>query len=60
MVGFNPDDPSFLAVQGKVSVDIFLFRGRSPPPCSNTTYHNLFVKATAFRIEMMLDHEEFE
>ena len=48
MVGFNPDDPSFLAVQGQVSVDLFLFRGRSPPPCSNTTYHNLFVKATAF------------
>ena len=48
MVGFDPDDPPLLAVQGKVSVDLFLFRGRSPPPCSNTTYHSHLVKATAF------------
>ena len=48
MVGFDPYDPSFLAVQGKVSVDIFSFRGCSPPPCSNTTYHSHLVKATAF------------
>lgn len=48
MVGFDSDDPSFFAVQGKVSVDIFFFRDRSPPPCSNTTYHSHLVKATAF------------
>lgn len=48
MVGFDPYDPSLLAIQSKVSVDLFLFRGRSPPPCSNTTYHSHLVKATAF------------
>lgn len=48
MVGFDPDDPPLFAVQGKVSVDAFFFRGRSPPPCSNTTYHNHYCKATAF------------
>ena len=48
MGGFYPNDPSFFAVQGKVSVDLFLFRGRSPPPCSNITYHNRYCKATAF------------
>ena len=48
MVGFDPDNPSLLAIQGKVSVDIFFFRDRSPPPCSNTTYHSHLVKATAF------------
>ena len=48
MGGLDPDDPSLLAIQGKVSVDLFFFRGRSPPPCSNTTYHNRHCKATAF------------
>ena len=48
MVGFDPDDPSLFAIQSKVSVDLFLFRGCSPPPCSNTTYHSHLVKATAF------------
>ena len=48
MVGFDPYDPSLLAVQGKVSDDLLFFRGCSPPPCSNTTYHSHLVKATAF------------
>ena len=48
MGGLDPDDPTLFAVQGKVSVDLFFFRGRSPPPCSNTTYHNRHCKATAF------------
>ena len=48
MGGFDPNDPSFFAVQGKVSIDLFLLRGCSPPPCSNITYHNRYCKATAF------------
>ena len=48
MVGFDPDDPPLLAIQCKASADAFFFRGRSPPPCSNTTYHNHYCKATAF------------
>ena len=48
MVGFDPDDPPLLAVQGKVSADLLFFRGCSPPPCSNTTYHSHLVKATDF------------
>lgn len=52
MDGFDPDDPPLLAVQGEVSVDLFFFRGRSPPPCSNTTYHNHHCKATDFYKEI--------
>lgn len=33
MVGFDPYDPSLLAVQGKVSNNLLFFRGCSPPPC---------------------------
>ena len=48
MVGFDPDDPSLLAIQCKVSIDIFPFRGCSPPPCSNTTYTTTAVKLLLF------------
>lgn len=48
MVGFDPDDPSLLAIQCKASVDFLLSYGCSPPPCSNTTYHNRYCKATDF------------
>ena len=48
MGGFDSDDPSLLAIQCKVSVDASFFRDRSPPLCSNTTYHNRYCKATAF------------
>lgn len=48
MGGFDSDDPSLLAIQCKASVDFLLSYGCSPPPCSNTTYHNRYCKATDF------------
>lgn len=33
MGGLDPNDPSFFAVQGKVSNNLLFFRGCSPPPC---------------------------